>query len=55
MLFRSDIQRQTHGRWLDVLEDEYSKRYPGYEFALVDVPNLHNPNSNTLLIAQRHA
>jgi len=49
-----DIQRQTHGQWLDVLEDEYSKRYPGYEFALVDVPNLHNPNSNTLLIAQRH-
>jgi hypothetical protein len=49
-----DIQRKTHGQWLEVLEKDYSKRYPNYEFALVDVPNLHNPNSNTLLIAQRH-
>jgi hypothetical protein len=50
-----DIQRKTHGQWLEVLEKDYGKRYPNYEFALVDVPNLHNPNSNTLLIAQRHA
>ena len=50
-----DIQRKTHGQWLEVLEKDYGKRYPNYEFALVDVPNLHNPNSNTLLIAQRHS
>ena len=49
-----DIQRKTHDGWLDVLARDYSKRFPDYEFALVDIPNLHNPDSNTLMIAQRH-
>lgn len=50
-----DIHRRTFEQWLDVLERDYSWRFPNYEFALVDVPNLHNPDSNNLLIAQRHA
>jgi hypothetical protein len=50
-----DIHRKMMQRWLEVLESVYSKRFADYEFALVDVPNLHNPDSNILLIAQRRA
>jgi hypothetical protein len=50
-----DIHRKMLQRWLDVLDRVYSKRFPDYEFALVDVPNLHNPDSNILMIAQRNA
>jgi hypothetical protein len=50
-----DIHRKMIERWLDVIPGVYVKRFPNYEFALVDVPNLHNPDSNNLLIAQRRA
>ncbi len=50
-----DIQRWTFDKWRDIVPRVYTKRFPGYEFALVDVPNLHNPDTNNLLIAQRLA
>jgi hypothetical protein len=50
-----DIHRKMIDRWLEVLERVYSRRFPNYEFALVDVPNRHNPDSNNLLIAHKRA
>jgi hypothetical protein len=48
-----DIDRNTIGKWLEVLERVYSKRFPNHEFALVELPNSYNPFDNNLLISCR--
>ena len=50
-----DIHRSAIDRWLNVLETVYTRQFPNYEFALVDLPNLHNPDSNNLLIVHRRS
>jgi hypothetical protein len=50
-----DIHRTTLARWAELLGTDYTARFQGYEFALVDVPNLHNPDSNNLLLVHRYA
>lgn len=40
-------------KWRESLETIYSKRYPDYEFAFVELPNPHNRHDNNLLIIRR--
>jgi hypothetical protein len=48
-----DIIREALDSWRDVLETVYPKRFPDYEFALLELPNPVNPYDNNLLIARR--
>jgi hypothetical protein len=48
-----DIERKWNKRWLEVLESNYSKCRPDYEFALVDLPNSLNDYWNNLLVIRR--
>ena len=43
-----DIVREALDNWRDVLETQYTKRFPGYEFALLELPNEANPWDNNL-------
>lgn len=47
-----DIERSTLPGWKDCLEKVYSGRYPGFVFALVELPNA-NPYDNNLLVIQK--
>lgn len=49
-----DIERKWNDRWLNMLESNYSKRCPEYEFAFVEVPNALNPSWNNLLVVRRN-
>jgi SAM-dependent methyltransferase len=48
-----DIRRETIATWMTELETIYSKRFPGHEFALVELPNSVNDRDNNLLIILR--
>jgi len=48
-----DILRETIERWHERLETIYSKRFPNYDFAFVEVPNSSNDWDNNLLIIKR--
>ena len=45
-----DIDHETIEKWRDRLEALYSKQYPNYAFALVELPNSINDCDNNLLI-----
>ena len=49
-----DITQETIARWHEQLETNYSKRFPNYEFAFVELPNSFNDYDNSLLIIRRH-
>lgn len=49
-----DIIRETIARWHEHLETDYSKRFPNYEFAFVELPNSFNDWDNNLLIIRRN-
>jgi hypothetical protein len=49
-----DIFRETITGWHHQLETIYSKRWPSYEFALIELPNsLNDKADNNLLIIRR--
>ena len=48
-----DILQETIERWYERLETIYSKRFPNYEFAFVEMPNSFNDYDNNLLIVRR--
>jgi hypothetical protein len=47
-----DLLQETVPRWLEVLQNVYAKRFPGHEFALVELPNARNRGDNNLLIVR---
>jgi hypothetical protein len=49
-----DITQETITRWHERLEITYSKQFPNYEFAFVELPNSFNDYDNSLLIIRRH-
>ena len=48
-----DIATNMVDRWYDRIKTIYSKRYTGYEFALVILPNSLNRSDNNLLIIRK--
>jgi len=48
-----DIHRNAIDKWLGCLETTFCKRFPGYEFALAELPNPSNPFDNILLIVRQ--
>jgi hypothetical protein len=48
-----DIAKDTLGRWLDVLEPTYPRRFPNHDFALVELPHSFKRHHNNLLIIRR--
>ena len=48
-----DIRSDTIQKWRTLLETDYSRRYPAYEFAFVMLPNLANRQDNNLLVVHR--
>jgi hypothetical protein len=48
-----DIGKAALPAWRDLLEDRYPKRFPGHEFALVELPNPFNQDDNNLLVIRR--
>jgi hypothetical protein len=48
-----DILQEDVGTWFNVLESFYSKRFPNYEFVLLELPNAFNSRDNNLLIVRK--
>lgn len=48
-----DILQKTSRRWHDQLETICSKRFPGHEFAFVELPNSFSDPDNNLLVIRR--
>lgn len=48
-----DIHQKEIARWSSELETIYTKRFPDYQFWLVELPNSLNESGNNLLIIQR--
>jgi SAM-dependent methyltransferase len=48
-----DIAKDTLGRWRDVLETTYPRRFPNHDFALVELPHSFKRHHNNLLIIRR--
>lgn len=49
-----DILQETFKQWHNQLETVYSKQYPNYEFAFVELPSPSNGLDNNLLIVRRN-
>ena len=47
-----DIPQESLDTWRSHLKN-YAKRFPNYEFALVELPNSFNDRDNNLLIIRR--
>lgn len=50
-----DILSETLGSWRNLLQGDYPERFPGLEFALVELPYPYNRHDNNLLIVRRGA
>ena len=50
-----DIEQKWFDQWLEKIEFTYLKRYPTYEFVLLDLPNSFQPAMNNLLLIRRGA
>lgn len=48
-----DIEDKWFDEWFKKIEVSYSKRYPGFEFVLLDLPNAFQPTLNNLLLIRR--
>jgi hypothetical protein len=48
-----DVPCETVEAWRNQIETVYSKRFPGYYFAIVTIPNSYNVYDNNLVIARR--
>ncbi len=48
-----DIARGELERWRALLSSEMTSRYPGYEFAIVQLPNPYNKSDNNLIVIHR--
>lgn len=48
-----DILQEDVGAWINALENGYPKRFPKYEFVLIELPNASNHHDNNLLVIHR--
>ncbi len=48
-----DIATDTLERWREQLGEVYSKRYPAYGFALVELPNSYNAFDNNMVLVHK--
>jgi hypothetical protein len=48
-----DIPKEALDKWRARLDSVYSRDFPNYEFALVELPNSLNDDDNNLLIVRR--
>jgi hypothetical protein len=48
-----DILSKTIDGWLSLLQSGYPERFPGHEFALIELPHPYNRHDNNLLIVRR--
>jgi hypothetical protein len=50
-----DIKSSLTPEWLRLLESDYAKRYPAYEFVYVSLPNPYNTHDNNMLLVHKPA
>ena len=50
-----DIDQASFDEWCKKIETSYSKRYPAFEFVLLNLPNAFQPTLNNLLLIRRGA